>query len=765
MLTMRQLAPVPRPPLGYEEEAWVRILAALRALFSKAQLPGGSREELYRLIEALCLGGWQVELARRLHAECESHVSSRLAVVAAAAAESPQGRPVVAWAETAKAEEEEEADSADLSLLGAMDTAWRDHCEAMQEVCALFLFLDRTHLLAQGAGGPCSGGGSLWACGLRIFRDRLAELPGLRQRVLMGVLRLIDVERYGRSLPRSLLASLASMFSRLGIYVEMLEPPLLERTARFYSREAEALLAGSCVAKAVAEYLVHCETRFNEEERRCSELLETRTTSSLLSLMREELLTRQCERILEGGFASFVFEHRVQDLARLYRLLAQVNALGAVRKSWVQAIKRLGAEVMASSQDPEASKALVPALIDLKEALDELLSKAFDASSDFSLALKDAFHEFLNAGSQNLPAKLLARYVDEVLRNEKACGDAACEAGLDRAMAIFRFLAAKDAFEAFYRKDLAKRLLLQRSASEDGELLMLQKLREECGGSYTSKMEGMFRDMDLSKGLLATFRTSRPEAREVLEGGDAPEFTVVVLTSGLWPTQPVIPEVSYPPMIAKIQEMFAVFYAAQHAGRSLHWSPLLGQATLKANYGEGLRKELVVSHLQALVLLLFNKADSLTCEEIAAATGITAADLHRTLQSLALHKSIKLLLKESKGRTVSDSDVFSFNTAFAQTCRMHHLSVPQITQKDSQEEEAAVEQRVFEDRQHTVDAVLVRIMKAKKSLTHQELLAEVFAVVSFPIKAADVKTRIEALIEREYLERDPERPSAYHYLA
>jgi Cullin family len=34
---------------------------------------------------------------------------------------------------------------------------------------------------------------------------------------------------------------------------------------------------------------------------------------------------------------------------------------------------------------------------------------------------------------------------------------------------------------------------------------MILKLKTECGGSFTSKMEGMFKDIDLSKDLMAKY--------------------------------------------------------------------------------------------------------------------------------------------------------------------------------------------------------------------------------------------------------------------
>ena len=49
---------------------------------------------------------------------------------------------------------------------------------------------------------------------------------------------------------------------------------------------------------------------------------------------------------------------------------------------------------------------------------------------------------------------------------------------LDKIMVLFRFIQGKDVFEAFYKKDLAKRLLVGKSASVDAEKSMLSKLKQ-----------------------------------------------------------------------------------------------------------------------------------------------------------------------------------------------------------------------------------------------------------------------------------------------
>ena len=63
-------------------------------------------------------------------------------------------------------------------------------------------------------------------------------------------------------------------------------------------------------------------------------------------------------------------------------------------------------------------------------------------------------------------------------------------------------------FEAFYKKDLAKRLLLQRSVSNDAEKGMITKLKAECGSQFTNKLEGMFNDMELSHDIISAFHRS-----------------------------------------------------------------------------------------------------------------------------------------------------------------------------------------------------------------------------------------------------------------
>ena len=90
-----------------------------------------------------------------------------------------------------------------------------------------------------------------------------------------------------------------------------------------------------------------------------------------------------------------------------------------------------------------------------------------------------------------------------------------------------------------------------------------------------------------------------------------------------------------------------------------------------------------------------------------------------------------------------------------------------IAAKITQEEKDSTRATVDEDRKHAIEAAIVRIMKARKALQHNDLIAEVTRQLSsrFVPVPANVKKRIESLIEREYLERDRSDRRLYKYLA
>lgn len=59
----------------------------------------------------------------------------------------------------------------------------------------------------------------------------------------------------------------------------------------------------------------------------------------------------------------------------------------------------------------------------------------------------------------------------------------------------------------------------------------------------------------------------------------------------------------------------------------------------------------------------------------------------------------------------------------------------------------------------------MKIMKEKKLIGHNDLLTCLFTKINFPCDAAFVKTRVESLIEKDYIKRNATDAAIYEYIA
>ncbi len=86
------------------------------------------------------------------------------------------------------------------------------------------------------------------------------------------------------------------------------------------------------------------------------------------------------------------------------------------------------------------------------------------------------FEYFLNLNLKS--PEYLSLFIDDKLKKGvKGMTEQDIELVLDKTMVLFRFLQEKDIFERYYKQHLAKRLLLNKSVSDDSEKNMISKLK------------------------------------------------------------------------------------------------------------------------------------------------------------------------------------------------------------------------------------------------------------------------------------------------
>ncbi|KAI8365993.1 cullin [Radiomyces spectabilis] len=625
-------------------------------------------------------------------------------------------------------------------FLETLNDIWLNMCAQLNCIRNVFMELDRRYVIWS------TNYRSLVQAGKDLFNQHVLSQEYLRSYTIEQLLYLIKRDRDGETVDRILIHSLVSMLNDLALYNKEFQPRLLRDTAMYYGEESDRLIH----SLSIPEYLAHVDRRRTQESiDRIRDYLKPDTKAKLLEAVTDQLIFAKIDLIISKGFYQMMDDDAKDPLRILYTILASSATITTLRTAFAEYIKRRGTEMVS---DPSRDAAMVPSLLKYKAKLDDIVNKSFNNDVSFINTMKESFETFINM-RRNKPAEMVAKFIDSKLR--KKASDENLERILDRVLVIFRYLQGKDTFEAFYKRFLAKRLLLNRMVSNDIEKSMLSRLKTECGPDFTKNLEAMFKDIEISADLNAAFK----ESQEYSQWGNV-QLYVNVLAQGIWPSYSAS-EIILPPDMRAQQEAYIQFYGKKYTGRRLTWQNSLGSCSVKAHFSAGF-KELMLSLFQTVILLLFNDTSRpfLTYNDIFDATNLDHKELRRVLQSLSCGQH-QILKKEPSGTTVEPSDQFAFNEQFQ--APQHRLKFNTIQQEQTVEEQKDTQSKVLVNRQHQLEAAIVRIMKANKRLSHAALVNELFEQLKFPVDAADIKKRIESLIDRDYLVRDEKDNSMYNY--
>lgn len=730
------------------------------------------------------------------------------------------------------------------NFLQTLNHAWNDHQTSMVMIRDILMYMDRVYVQQNNVD-------NVYNLGLIIFRDQVVRYGCIRDHLRETLLDMVMRERRGEVVDRLAIKNAAQMLIVLGIesravYEEDFERPFLAQSAEFYRMESQKFLAEN----SASVYIKRVEARIMEEAERAKHYLDESTERRIVEVVEEELIKKHMKTIVEmenSGVVHMLKNNKTEDLACMYKLMSRVSdGLRAVAECVSQHLREQGKALVAEEEGGKNAITFVQNLLDLKDRFDHFLHNSFNNDKIFKQMIAADFEYFLNLNNKS--PEYLSLFIDDKLKKGvKGMTEAEIEVVLDKTMVLFRFLQEKDVFERYYKQHLAKRLLLQKSVSEDSEKTMISKLKTECGCQFTSKLEGMFKDVTISNTINEEFKQRVSSAGTNLCGVD---IYVRVLTTGYWPTQSANLKANVPMAPRSAFEAFRRFYLNKHSGRQLTLQPQLGSADLNAVF-HGSRKEestcaaasvvvgsvasvaavasgdtvssvagisssssavggtssnnglvpsnlpgtptptnaiatpsgssvlvtgkpsgpkkhiIQVSTYQMVILMLFNTRDKLTYEEIQNETDIPDRDLVRALQSLALGKPAqRVLLKTPKTKEMESSHEFTVNDSF--TSKLYRVKIQAVAAKgESEPERKETRSKVDEDRKHEIEAAIVRIMKARRRMTHNNLVAEVTDQLKsrFLPSPILIKKRIESLIEREYLARTPEDRKIYSYVA
>ncbi|KAK7062395.1 ubiquitin-protein ligase [Favolaschia claudopus] len=670
----------------------------------------------------------------------------------------------------------------DEALLRYYATEWDRYTTGANYLNRLFTYLNRYWVKRERDEGK-KAVYQVYTLALAQWRQHL--FTPLQVPITAAIMRLITAQRDGAQIDQALVKKVVDSFVSLGldatdpnkecldVYKEMFETQFLQATEAYYTAEAEAFLnaGGTEGSGNIPEYLKKAEGRLREEEERVVRYLHAKTRKDLVGRCENVLLKAHMQR-MQDAFQALLDFDADEDLQRMYALLARIqDGLEPLRKKFESHVKAAGLSAVSALVGSESAKAgagedaksadldpkaYVDALLSVHEKNAATVARSFKGEAGFAASLDKACREFVNrnaatGSSAARSPELLAKHADMLLRkSNKVAGDVDLEGALNRVMVLFKYLEDKDVFQTFYTTKLSKRLIHGVSASDEAEASMISKLKEACGFEYTNKLQRMFTDMSLSKDLTDSFKERMQQNHDDMDIG----FSIMVLGTNFWPLAPPTHDFLLPPELLPTFERFTRYYQTKHSGRKLTWLHNYSKNELRTNYTNQ-KYILMTSAYQAAVLLQYNRNDTLSLQELQEATKISTEIL---AQVLALLVKAKVLINDEK-------EQYDLNPGFKSKKIRVNLNLP--IKAEVKAESSDVLKAVDEDRKYVIQATIVRIMKARKTMKNQALIQEVISQISqrFAPKIPDIKKAIETLLEKEYMERVDGSKDTFAYVA
>lgn len=332
--------------------------------------------------------------------------------------------------------------------------------------------------------------------GLVQFRNHIYSDPVLKEKISQGACDLIRADRDedpSIMADSSLLRKAIELFHGLDVYADGFEPLLISESKKYFASWAQREASGY-----LATFAANSHNLIEREVSRCELFSLNRSTKQKLSELLDHMLVSEQESVLlnQADILGLLRTGNKIALEKLYSLLERKGLGSKLRTAFSSFIVEEGGMIVF---DEEKDAEMVARLLEFKQQLDETWIDSFHRNEELGHALRESFETFMNKGRKSQATggtdnpktgEMIAKYVDRLLKGgwklapgrkaddmPLADEDAEIDRQLDQVLNLFRFVHGKAVFEAFYKNDLARRLLMGRSASDDAEKSMLARLK------------------------------------------------------------------------------------------------------------------------------------------------------------------------------------------------------------------------------------------------------------------------------------------------
>lgn len=459
-----------------------------------------------------------------------------------------------------------------------------------------------------------------------------------------------------------------------------------------------------------------------------------------------------------------VNNHLYSNLNRLYTLFKDVPpALLNLKKKFSEYIKaNILSLLKLTTIDPvEWTQNLVNFYI----SNDTMVSSAFQDSNDFHELIKSVIRDTLQ--QEFAPCDCLSAYLDTKLRENME--EQPFREVINQSLYIFKLIPNKDYFKTAYEKTLIRRILDSKISREEHERYILTKLKEIMYPQYTENLEKLFTDYNTGIEQKSSISNKIKSDSSLMKKLPF-EITMLPLAQGIWPLDNY-DKCNLPVEFENVINSMNHLYSNMEPRKILTWIMSEGNCVLKIKNSPLV---LTVSVIQCFILLLFNSYDSLSVSAISAKLNIPQKVLFSHLSPLLFRKE-QFLIKVggtsgssstagSNSKKLDEKDILKFNRDFKTNKINLTINQAKLKLKVSNNKQP---EDILLLRKNQLDSCIVRIMKTHNQLSKVDLEAQIIRILKdiYKPNSSEIKTRIENLIEREYIRRDPNNQDMFYYVA
>jgi cullin 3 len=630
----------------------------------------------------------------------------------------------------------------DCNFLEKVKELWNKNKSSLIYIKRLMLYVENVYIKERSLE-------SFYDYGLLLFKQLIYEKSKIGPKVKGLLIDEVMKDKHGIVFDKLTVKSVIEMLIEMGLgsnstYKEIFEDAYFGQCVEFYKEEADRLVD----TLNVSEYLKLVEKRITQEKELCYAVIDISSNDQIQKIIDLHFIINHCSQIVGNkNLENLIRKESLEDLKRLYNLfIRSPKCIKYISDSLALYIQVEISSILEDEENQKKPVNTIKILIKTIEYLYQIIENCFKRNEVLEMCVKNSLDSSLNTSYRI--AIYFAIYLDNFLKKEiKSMNETQIEFEIIAGMKLLVLLKDKDVFENKYKEFLALRLLEGKSISMEAEKILVKYLKQEYGVQYVSKIEGMINDIS----------SAETQAKDEI-------FTAKVLTSSFWPNEKFL-QINLPDELTGLCNKFALDYYEQHSGRKLIWRYEYGSAQIRYSVAlaDSVKKyELIGSIYQSCILLIFNKLDTITLDDLLNEIQGSSKEIKKHI--LGLVKG-KVLLKTSKGKALKANDVISLNSKYSSKLIRVQLDVVSGAIEDDKEK--LVDTNVEQDRKYSIEASIVKIMKSRRTLEHSLLIAEVVKLsqVRFNPDIKLIKDRIEALIEKEFIRRDPSSSSLYHYIS